>query len=113
MDWRYAPLRTALGGASATTKLRLHTISTPPSTSLDSPLATWLYSELLSGDACRYLILELNAGGFGVLVVQTQLGYLPLRGIQLFSFAILFSFSLSKSSCVFACVLCVCVCVCV
>jgi len=37
-------------------------------------------------------ILELNAGGFSVLVVQTQLGYLPLRGIQLYIFN-LFSFS--------------------
>jgi len=30
-----------------------------------------------------YLILELNAGGFSVPVGQMQLGYLPLRGIQL------------------------------
>jgi len=56
-----------------------------------------------------YFILELNVGGFSVLVVQMQVGYLLLRGIQLFSFSIfnLFSFSLSKSSCVCVCILCV------
>ena len=42
-SWHYTPLCTAIGTASATTKLlptALHTMSTPPSTFLDPPLST-------------------------------------------------------------------------
>ena len=53
-----------------------------------------------------YLILELNAGGFGVQVFQVQLGYLPLRGIVFLFFHIVLILTVKE-------LLCVCVCVCV
>jgi len=53
-----------------------------------------------------YLILELNADRFCVPVVQMQLGYLPLRDIQLLFFHIVLILIVKE-------LLCVCVCVCV
>jgi len=47
-----------------------------------------------------YLILELNADGFSVLVAQMQLGYLLLRDIQLLFFHIVLILIVKEFLCV-------------